>query len=873
MPPTRRLPLWVWLVAMPLVLVALAWIALAILLPPTRATQLVREQLTKNLSRDVRFERVSISLWPPVRLSVRKFELAEPGGFARGTACSVGAIELDLDVLALLARRVKVTRLTLEGPALHLVLGADGHTNFDGIGAPGTPAAEAPPAAAAPAALGLYVREFRIQNGSVLVDDLKTSKRTAFNVATRMSLNAEQGGQRVATEGETVISQLAFGPLTAARLSDLNQSLAKLEWHVVHKGKFDAPTRRLALETLGLRLGQTQLACSGLVDSVGSRARYDLKARGENVDLAQVLSFVSVADAKAVKGLSGRGQLAFDLAIRGSTAPGATPTVTGVMALKDGAFRYAGAPAEVNGLAFGASFRPDTLRIPDLRATVAGQPVAARLLVWHFSDPMVDFAVRGNVDLAAVAPMLAPKDTKLTGRAAVDVTGRGAAKDPGTLALSGSADLHDVSVKGAGLPKKVEGVNGRVEFARDRATVKGFTARAGQSSYTLDATVARPLALMATPGKVAPADVDFTFRSPYLDLAELLPVTPGAPFLPNARGGGRVAIDRLKQGKLDVSAVTADVSLAPALLESPKFSLKGYGGLVSGSAKFDLSDTRKPAYAVKAVVDSVKADALLSAWTPVKNLLSGTLSTKLDFSGAGQSPNDLKNTLTLVGLAAISDGRLGPGPALEAISQMVNVPKLKQVDFSKLELPMRIEHGRLISDPVKLSGPAGDWKLAGALGFDGAMDYAVSITLPPDVVKSLGADAALAAGALADPQGRVLLDLHVSGNAKSPRVALDTKAIQARLAGRASEALTQQTKKLEEDAKRVAQQELARQLGAPRDSTAPALSNKAARDSLEHAAKDLLNSFFGKPKKPAASATPPATPPPAPTSAPDTTHH
>src|SRR6516164_157042 len=235
MPPTRRLPLWVWLVATPLVLVALAWIALAILLPPTRATQLVREQLTKNLSRDVRFERVSISLWPPVRLAVRKFELAEPGGFARGTACSVGAIELDLDVFALLARRVKVTRLTLEGPALHLVLGADGHTNFDGIGAPGTPAALAPPAAAAPAALGLYVREFRIQNGSVLVDDLKTSKRTAFNVATRMSLNAEQGGQRVATEGETVISQLAFGPLTAARLSDLNQSLAKLEWHVVHK--------------------------------------------------------------------------------------------------------------------------------------------------------------------------------------------------------------------------------------------------------------------------------------------------------------------------------------------------------------------------------------------------------------------------------------------------------------------------------------------------------------------------------------------------------------------------------------------------------------------------------------------------------------
>src|SRR5262249_48220493 len=276
------------------------------------------------------------------------------------------------------------------------------------------------------------------------------------------------------------------------------------------------------------------------------------------------------------------------------------------------------------------------------------------------ADPMVDFAVRGNVDLAAVSPMVAPmmsgQATKLAGHATVDVSGRGLARDPGTLALGGSADLKDVSVEGAGLPKKVDAVNGRVEFARDRATVRQLSARAGQSSYTLDASLTRPMALKATPGKVAPADVDFTFRSPYLDLAELLPVTPGAPFLPNAHGSGKVAIDRLKQGKLDVAQVRADVKLEPALLESPDFSLQGYGGTVTGGARFDLSDTRKPAYAVKAVVDSVKADALLSAWTPAKNLLAGTLNTRLDFSGAGQTPNDLKQSLTLVGLAALTNG-------------------------------------------------------------------------------------------------------------------------------------------------------------------------------------------------------------------------
>ena len=139
----------------------------------------------------------------------------------------------------------------------------------------------------------------------------------------------------------------------------------------------------------------------------------------------------------------------------------------------------------------------------------------------------------------------------------------------------------------------------------------------------------------------------------------------------------------------------------------------------------------KPAYAIHAIVEHVQADAMLSTWTPLRGLIQGALDSNIDFSGRGQQPEDLKRTLTLVGLAAFSDGTIGPGPTLDAISQFVKVPALKQVKFKNLALPMRIEQGRVISDPVKLTGSYGDWVLAGSAGFDGALDYAVSITLPP----------------------------------------------------------------------------------------------------------------------------------------------
>jgi hypothetical protein len=144
---------------------------------------------------------------------------------------------------------------------------------------------------------------------------------------------------------------------------------------------------------------------------------------------------------------------------------------------------------------------------------------------------------------------------------------------------------------------------------------------------------------------------------------------------------------------------------------------------------------------------------------------------------------------------------------------------------------------------VKLSGPYGDWQLTGAVGFDGALDYAVSITMPQPVAAALNARSAIAAGALSDAQGRLLLDLRVTGNAKSPRVAWDPRAMQARLMGKASEAIAEQRAKLEGEAR----QALASRQTEAADSARAVFEKAKARaaDSLRSRAGDALKGFFG----------------------------
>lgn len=817
-------------------LFAVAWAAVAVLLPRDRVLAMVRAQLAVSLRRETRLAGVSVGLWPPVRIGVRGFALAEPGGFARGTALKVASLDLDLDVLPLVSRRVVVRRLTLEEPSLHLVLRPDGGTNLDSVFAAAPPGTAKRPAAP----MDLAVREFAVRGGRVLVDDLGARRRVLAGLETRLSLEAA-GGTRFATRGRTRVTDVAFGPLGARRPADLDPALSRLVWTLGHEGRYDAATRTLALESLTLGLGRARLALAGMVREPGPRATVDLRAAGERVDLGELLAAAAAVDARALRGVAGGGRLAFDLRVTGRLGPGTRPAVTGTLALTGGALRYPGAPVGVDGLALRARLEADALVVEELSARVGGEPVRAQLELRHFADPRARFAVKGSLELAALSQALAPKDTKISGRAELNVRGSGRLRDPGSFALDGHAALANASVEGAALPRRVEAIAASVRLVPEGATVRGFTARAGQSSFTLDASLTRPLALLRPPGTVEPAGVTFTFRSPHLDLAELLPPGPGSPLAFNARGGGRVEIARFRNQRLDVEDVVANVSLAPAVIAVPSFALRAYGGTVTGRASFGFADPASPSFAVTGRADTVEVDRVLSAWSPARGVLTGVTGAEFDLSGDGVRPEQLRGSLGALGLALLAEGRLA-GPVMDAIAAATRTPALREVSLRELRLPFRVERGRVVTDSVRFAGPAGDWQVSGMVGFDGSLDYAVSATLPPSLAAGGSWKDALAAGLLGDGRGGLLVDLRVGGTAKAPRVTLDAKSMRDRLAGRAGAALAEQRARLGEALRRAATPPA--DSGAAADSAAPAA--RAPARELEQRGRDLLRGLLGR---------------------------
>ena len=841
---TRVVNPWLIAAGILVVLAALGWLALQILLPPARVQAIARAQLASSLDREVALDGASVTIWPPVRARLRGLAIGEPQGLASGAAIRLESLDLDLDPLALLARRIVLRRVTLVRPRIHLVLGANGGTNFDP-----RPGSARRSGGAAPAGFDIAIRSLRIEKGEVLVDDMRTNRRTAFDIDTRISLSLA-GGSRIATAGRTRLSGLAYGPLATARRSDLDARLSKLALEIEHRGSFDAAQHRLALDRLAISLGSAEIAFRGVVDGVGlARPMARLEAHSDGLDFGALLEAASAADLPALHGVKGSGRVSFDLAITGALVPGRLPAISGQVTVRDAAFHYPGAPAGVDALSLDARLASDSLNITGLTARVADQPLRGMVRVTHFQDPQLEFHLTGAAELAAVSPLLSPPPTAIGGRATFDVSGAGRTRAIGDLALSGSATLEEVHVASPQLPQPMQHVGGSIEFSRSQAAVHALRGAAGRSSFSLEATVDRPMALTQAPGKAPPAHVEFTLDSPYLDLAELLPPTPGPTLLPNAAGSGRVRIGRLKQKQLDVQNVDARVTFDPTTFTVSQFSLNGYGGRVGGNARFDLRNPANPGFVMKAKVDSVQADALLSAWTPAHGLMRGALNTTLDLSGTGTRPQDLTRSLTAVGLAAVTSGELGPTPALSAIAKLTGAPSFEKLSFRDLHLPFEVRDGKVATRAVTLHSQSGDWTASGLAGFDGSLNYDVGAVIPADQVARLGADAARAAGALTDNSGRLHLRFHVSGSARNPTVALDAKAIGDELAGRLKSSLGQSGTQVEKQL---------RQALAPAPGTsdsAHALQMHAVAESLKKIkGRDLFKSLFGGGKSPSAPA-------------------
>jgi hypothetical protein len=281
-----------------------------------------------------------------------------------------------------------------------------------------------------------------------------------------------------------------------------------------------------------------------------------------------------------------------------------------------------------------------------------------------------------------------------------------------------------------------------------------------------------------------------------------------------------------------------------------------YSGTARANIELDLRDPAAPAFRVQSNVQNVNANDLLSSISPAKDLLVGTLDATSSISGKGSVPDAIARSLTGEGSMSATGGKLQPSPAIMAIWSALGMQEKKSIDFKEFFAPFRLEQGKFVTRDLKLSGGDADWAANGMVGFDGALDYSVQVTLNEQLSnmyrQRLGKDLAKV---LAGSSGRLTLDLRVSGNARSPKVQVDTE----KLAQRATENVTGM---IQEEVEKKVLGQIGNILGGPkppradsaavdsagrattRTDTSAAKPPATAADSVKAGVRDILDGIF-----------------------------
>jgi hypothetical protein len=286
---------------------------------------------------------------------------------------------------------------------------------------------------------------------------------------------------------------------------------------------------------------------------------------------------------------------------------------------------------------------------------------------------------------------------------------------------------------------------------------------------------------------------------------EIAAPAPTAPAPVPAAGGGTGAVLFLKNttfsASLDsviareavITKLAARGTVRDGRIKIDPLTFDYAGGAGKAVVSTDVRNLSRVETKVDFSVDSVQAGQALSAVSSVGSFVEGRFSIKSDADMVtGPDINPLL-ALTATGSAISTKGTLTLQSFIAPLSniQGLDVTPFNKFDYKGWTGNFVVKNGRVETNDLKINSSRGSWTVKGSFGFDGTLDYAVRVVVPPAVqaeMKSL-ANFKQAFDLMRDANGNLTLDMHIGGTAKHPSATFDLTTAKAKMQQKIMEGL------------------------------------------------------------------------------------
>jgi len=144
-------------------------------------------------------------------------------------------------------------------------------------------------------------------------------------------------------------------------------------------------------------------------------------------------------------------------------------------------------------------------------------------------------------------------------------------------------------------------------------------------------------------------------------------------------------------------------------------------------------------------------------------------------------PDVVRGSLALAGELVLRDGVIHAQDWLHGITPYLKGRQdLQDIRYRTLRHAFEVVDGRYVIQGLDLHGPDTDWRGDGWVGLDGTIDLDLNVKLPTGFTPDLGSMTMLAES-LRGEDGRLSLDLNLTGRAARPTVGLDLSQPQGNL--------------------------------------------------------------------------------------------
>jgi uncharacterized protein involved in outer membrane biogenesis len=805
--------------------------AIYLLCPPEKIAALILPQAERAMGRRITVESAGFSFFPRPGLSLSglTIENTEREGFSRAPFITVEKATACISLGSLFTGHPEITRIVLKRPAFRIEVSEQGAFNFDDL-APKDSAERAKIPAGIPVLpIPLTLERLVIRDGSLIYDNRKMDFQATvgrFDQEARIAI--DRSLQDVTTDGTLRLGDIALN------IGGLAAPLTGLTVTMTHDISADLPAGTVTVNRITASSGKLTCTISGTVKDVLTRApMLDLTLSAPPIAMQDLVSLLPASLLPFAPHCTASGTLTTGARLQGTMLPGKPSLLSGSVKLTEVMVRYAGCPESINNVNAAIEFTDKSITVDSLAMRFGTSPITVTAVITDLAKRLFDATIKGDVNLDEVKEVVSlPPGVSLGGRVTADIRADGVVDpdDPCKLYCTGHIDLRQVSFLMPPLAHPAA-INGQITFAREGGRAHCSMAFE-QSSLAFDAAATHYLYFLAPPGmkNVKRPSIDCNVISPNLDLDGMLNLSASAP----AGAHGAAAAPDVLLAAAPLPGVDLHAALAAKELRYKGFAMSGFTAKISSGASFaeaviasgfstgtienalhvDIRKANAIAFADKFSVKNVELNDLMARFgdlvqpvTPLNAQLAqinkglyGRVSIQGTLHGEGDSPDRITNSLAGAVTIRMAEGKLENTPvqkrALAAFSAFLKAGDLvgvNPINFREFSTSTHIADRRVTFDDLQILSDLGDWKAHGSVGFDAAMDMAVSTRLSRQLsgkvldleggVKSAaknllaGTQLAGAAGLLDnvsliphDKDGRITLRCALSGTVSDPRV-------------------------------------------------------------------------------------------------------